>query len=357
MELTQKILDQYMPEDIRRLRPFEQQLKTIYEKNGMRTATSAISREKFEQYLKEYSSSDSPIPGIDFPEDETFLMEENYFQTQLDVSVVENARYMPAVTHRHQFFEIACVMSGQVQNFMDEKVMPLHAGDILIMPPGTEHGICTYEDDGILLNLLVRSTTFEHQFMNLIPDDDLLFHFFNQALHHKGSTPYLLFRTGSDTLLFQSLLDIAREFRKSNRYKNTMLSSLLSIFFVNLLRNHEEDVIVPAMQSSAVNKDTVLIIQYMQKNFSTITLKHLAKFFNYSERQMQRIIFAATGNTFAGNILKIRMTNAAGLLKKTDKTISEIAGYLGYYDASSFRHAFRSYYGMTPQAYREQNTR
>ena len=31
---------------------------------------------------------------------------------------------------------------------------------------------------------------------------------------------------------------------------------------------------------------------------------------------------------------------------------AEIADYLGYYDTSSFRHAFRNYYGKTPQSFR-----
>ena len=31
---------------------------------------------------------------------------------------------------------------------------------------------------------------------------------------------------------------------------------------------------------------------------------------------------------------------------------AEIADYLGYYDTSSFRHAFRNYYGKTPQLFR-----
>ena len=77
----------------------------------------------------------------------------------------------------------------------------------------------------------------------------------------------------------------------------------------------------------------------MQRNIASITLEHLAEFFNYSERQMQRIIFAATGMSFEENVEKIRMQRAADLLKNTELTVSKIADYLGYYDTSSFRHA------------------
>ena len=76
-------------------------------------------------------------------------------------------------------------------------------------------------------------------------------------------------------------------------------------------------------------------------------MKHLSEFFNYSERQMQRIIYSANGMSFGENIKKIRMQRAADLLQNTELKVSEIADYLGYYDTSSFRHAFRNYYGSS----------
>lgn len=81
-------------------------------------------------------------------------------------------------------------------------------------------------------------------------------------------------------------------------------------------------------------------------------VKHLSEFFNYSERQMQRIIYSAAGMSFGENIKKIRMQRAADLLQNTELKVSEIADYLSYYDTSSFRHAFRNYYGKTPQLFR-----
>lgn len=47
-----------------------------------------------------------------------------------------------------------------------------------------------------------------------------------------------------------------------------------------------------------------------------------------------------------------RMQRAADLLKNTELTVSKIADYLGYYDTSSFRHAFKNYYGTTPKSFR-----
>lgn len=99
-----------------------------------------------------------------------------------------------------------------------------------------------------------------------------------------------------------------------------------------------------------MNENTIFILEYMQKNYSTITLAHLAKFFNYSERQIHRIIKSTTGMTFGENIKKIRMSHAAKLLSESNMTIQEIADLLGYYDVSSFRKVFKSFYNAPPSS-------
>lgn len=100
----------------------------------------------------------------------------------------------------------------------------------------------------------------------------------------------------------------------------------------------------------------VFILEYMQKNYTTITLSHLSDFFNYSERQMNRIIKTATGMTFGENIKKLRMNHAARLLSESSTAIRTIAELLGYYDVSNFRKIFKSYYGMTPSQYRDKKS-
>jgi AraC-like DNA-binding protein len=92
----------------------------------------------------------------------------------------------------------------------------------------------------------------------------------------------------------------------------------------------------------------------MQTNYATITLSELAEFFNYSERQLQRLISQTTGKNFSENIKSLRMAEAARLLSESSLTIAEISDRLGYYDSSSFRKHFKGYYQVTPQSYREQ---
>lgn len=280
------------------------------------------------------------------------LSEEGFFTEREDISAVQHLRYMPAIYHVSEFFELECVLSGTITCFINEQRFELSEGDVLVLAPNTDHAACVYQEDGIMINVLVRRSTFKENFMGLLPNNDILRGFFEKALYQTNATPYLLFRTGDSAMLETHLLPLMQEYRRTSRYRNTVLSAMLSLFFVALMRGHEKDVIIPTIHAPVMNETTIFILEYLQRNIDSITLKHLAEFFNYSERQMQRIIFTATGMSFGENVKKIRMQRAADLLKNTELTVSKIADYLGYYDTSSFRHAFKNYYGTTPKSFR-----
>lgn len=335
------------------LRKVEQDYKEFYLDTGFRT-DSSVSITEFRNIIKKYDKKywnidTSFLDSNDYVEN---LTEEHFFQTSQNVVVLQPYRYLPAMIHKHEFFEISCVLSGTFTHFISDQKTELHTGDILILSPHTKHAICTYQDEGIMVNILMRSSTFEHHFLSLLPDNDLLYSFFVKALYGNSDTPYLLFHTGDDPQITEYAVSILQEYQRNQRYKNTMLSSLMSVFFVYLLRAHEKDIFIPTLNSSVMNENTIFIIEYMQKNYNTITLSHLAKFFNYSERQMHRIIKTATGMTFSDNIKKIRMGHAKELLSNPNLTVHEIADILGYYDVSNFRKIFKSYFGITPQQFR-----
>ncbi len=331
------------------LRPNELAFKKIYEQNPEENFQVPMTHDHFIHLIQQYSLQNPAISVDDIVPD---LNETDFFQADQDVAVFQHYRYMPGTFHEHSFFEIAYVYSGTVQNFIGENHFALNAGDVLILAPHTKHAVFTYTDDTIMINMLIRSSTFDQHFMQVLPKNDLLSQFFAKTLYSPSDTPYLLFKTGNDKEIHDGIRSIYHEYIRNKLYKNTIMVSMMSIFFVTLLRTHEKDVIIPSIDAPVMNETTIFIMQYIQKNYATITLTHLSDFFNYSERQLQRIITTATGRSFSENIKKIRMEHAALLLETTNQTIAEIAEELGYYDSSNFRHVFKEYYHITPQKYR-----
>lgn len=335
---------------LKRLRNMEIDYKEFYQSCNLDIFDHPIEVKKFQQAIE----NSSPKYRHLFLDDLAVILSEDMFiHNSLDASIFHHYRYLPATFHEHDFFELACVLSGHCTNYIGDQKIELCAGDVLILAPHKKHAICTYEDDCVIINILIRSSTFEQHFMNILPDNDLIYNFFFRTLYSSSDMPYLIFRTGEESLLTNYVLQLYREYQRNKRYKNTMINSLISLFFVVLLRNYEKDVVIPGMNPSVMNENTIFILQYMQKHYATITLSHLAEFFNYSERQMQRIITSATGLSFSENIKKLRMAHAAEMLENSNLTVQEIASRLGYYDASNFRQLFKKYYNRTPRQYRD----
>lgn len=167
-----------------------------------------------------------------------------------------------------------------------------------------------------------------------------------------GGTIHKLKVDGGGTHYFNKINDHYEEFIGNRQYKNRMLNSIIDAFFITLLRNHGANVIVPSLAEDDQNENLIFILKYIQEHFATVTLKELSSFFNYSERQLQRIIKSSTGMSFSENIQQLCMNQTTRLLTNPDISIAVISEELGYSDIGNFRQAFKKCFGMTPLEYR-----
>ena len=298
-------------------------------------------------------TSNNILPELIFQSD--ILMESPYFSDELDTAYFQHLRYLPAIWHSHDFLEITLVLKGHCTNYILEQSLDMQAGDICIIAPNTTHAISAFSDDCIILNLLLRISTFEKAFFGSLSENDVLSEFFTRILYHSPSHPYLLFHCGEDEDLFHFIGYFCLEYQSNKQYKNRMLNNIITAFFILLLRKHGTTVSTVSLGINKTEHNIIYILKYMQENYATITMKDLSVFFNYSERHLQRLIKQSTGLSFSDNIIKLKMQHAAKLLQNTSKSVSEIASVIGYSDTSNFRHAFKSYYNCTPQEYRFMN--
>ncbi|MDL2302759.1 AraC family transcriptional regulator [Lachnospiraceae bacterium OttesenSCG-928-D06] len=340
---------EYDQEDANTLRDFELLLKELNRRYPERELSKPHSLEEQKDILTlALPKGDKNYAHIFHKQQ---LIEANFFNSSSDVEVYQHMRYLPANWHTHDFIEIAYVVQGHCTNYILEQQLEMEQGDIFIIAPGTKHAISAFTDDCLLFNILLRTSTFDKAFFGVLNDNDILSDFFMHTLYHSSGHPYLFFRTGKDMELINYIGQVRHEFRRNRQYKNRMLISILNIFFITLLRNHGAHVILP--DSSGNNhENTILILKYLQEHYNTITLPELASFFNYSERQLQRIIKNSTGISFSENIQKLKLHQAARLLQNPNRSISSIGEELGYSDPGNFRQMFKKYYNMTPTEYR-----
>ncbi len=283
------------------------------------------------------------------------LDEDLFFHRDSDTELYRHLRYLPANWHSHAFFEIVCVVEGCCINYMGEQELSMKKGDVCIIAPETIHALSAFSDDCVVINIILRTSTFEKAFFGVLTNEDVLSDFFSRSLYHSRNRSYLLFRTGGDQEVFDFVLYAYREFHRNHLYRERFLNNIISAFFILLLRNHGSDVSFPEDDKNDCDQNVVFILKYIQEHFTAVTMKELSEFFSYSERQLQRIIKSSTGCSFSANIQRLKMRHAARLLKNPGMSVSAVAEELGYQDAGNFRNVFKKYYGVTPGEYREKS--
>lgn len=289
----------------------------------------------------------------DLNKNRDFFSENSIFRGEQDVEVYQETRYAPSFWHSHSYFEVICVLKGTCENYFESQVFHMKAGDICIVSPQTVHAISLFGDDCIMYSLEVRSTTFEQTFLNTLPQDSLLFDFFSRTLHAPNPETYLYFKTDKDPVLLALIEEIITESENKKNYFKPLLNSLLTNFFIKLLRNHEKDVLVSNPTGNKSEKNIMFILRYLTEHYDHMTLKELSSFFNYSERQMIRILKEYTNCSFTQLIQQLKLAKAKELLKNKTLSVGKVIDEVGYANKNHFYQLFKQKYNMTPAEYRK----
>lgn len=96
-------------------------------------------------------------------------------------------------------------------------------------------------------------------------------------------------------------------------------------------------------------------IDYLHLNYATpLKISDLAQRAGISRRQFERRFEKLFGCDPKTYLLRVRISAARDLLEKTDRTLTDIAVAVGFYDHSHFTKAFKQLMDCTPHAYRKQ---
>ena len=267
------------------------------------------------------------------------MTEQDFFDSPYDVSVVRHERYTPLFFHEHEFIEMVFAFQGKCTNEIS---------------PGALHALGVFDDRTLVFNYLIRTSTFENSFFSILSSGSILAEFFRNIFYGESGNAYLLFATGNDPETRYYLARLYEESQGSGGGKNNMMNTLLTLFFLVLMRSHGNHVILPDKDPDE-KIHPVQLLEYMQENYRTASLKDMAGHFHYSERHMKRMIGKYTGRTFSDNIMRIRMDQARELLERTRLPLNEIAHRVGYGEPSGFRQAFRKFFGETPSQFRQKH--
>jgi len=95
---------------------------------------------------------------------------------------------------------------------------------------------------------------------------------------------------------------------------------------------------------------------YISRNiFNRIYLKEIAEYVGMNYSYLSRLFSAKERITIQQYIQREKVTIACNMLRYSDRSIAEIAQYIGFQSQSGFTKAFRQWQCMTPVEYRNKN--
>lgn len=109
-------------------------------------------------------------------------------------------------------------------------------------------------------------------------------------------------------------------------------------------------------EETNLDADTVIQIihDYIDKNYNTnIKISMFSDKYFFSKEYLTRQFKAKYQRGIYEYVLQVRMERARELLLNPDIKIQDVAQYVGYADNNYFSKAFRTYYGVSPTAFRQ----
>ena len=270
-----------------------------------------------------------------------------------NVSVRKHTRYNPLFVHSHSFFELIYVLTGFCMNTIEDRPIRMEKGDLCIIAPGMPHALGVFDDDSIVLNILVRKTTFRETFFDVFQKDAELSDFFYQNYYSEKQSKFICFHTAGNQEL-ETLLDILfSESVCKEEYSSKVMENLMRAIFCVMLRMTPEKIFVRKLSEGQQNREQIL--RYIQTHYTDITFEELVEHFHLSESSLRRFFRQDVGRSFVELVREIRLQKACMLLQNTEMQVSDIAAQVGYESEGYFYRLFKNQYGVTPLEYRTQN--
>lgn len=249
--------------------------------------------------------------------------------------------------HCHDYPQIAFVLSGSGQYYIEEKALEITEGDLMIINPGVYHQWLKPTDPESLATVFFvgfSDIQIEGCAVNCLPLPD------GQSLMHTaGELRQRLFKICSS-------MEAENSDCRQGRY--FMLKSYLMQLLILVVREQAEPVTAAKGYSfESVSRKYVVeqMLSFFEDHYSEkISLDQIAENMYLSPFYISKIFKSETGASPIRHLINIRLEKAKELLEKGDITsIQEVAGAVGYEDAYHFSKLFKKRYGVSPSQARK----
>lgn len=262
------------------------------------------------------------------------------------LAVRPHTRFVDFPEHTHDYIELVYMCTGQTTHTVNGKTVVLRQGELLMMGQNTRQQIRKAAATDLAVNFIIRPEFFGQTLPYLGSEETPLRSFLVDSLCG-GHGRYLHFQV-SDVLPVQNLVEnLLWTLITDTPCRQGINAMTMGLLFLQLT-NHADRVLTGSAEEDAV----VQTLRYIENNYRAGSLTEAAKLVHCDGVWLSRRIKRRTGKNYTDLVQEKRLTQAAWMLRHTDRRVSDIALSVGYENISYFHRIFQSRFGTTPKQYR-----
>ena len=255
--------------------------------------------------------------------------------------------------HCHDGYEVLMMKRGNVDMQIEDRMITLQPGDIVLIPPYVFHFARQQSTDTycrVVLNMkeaLIRSLIASNESYRHITD--VFYQTPDYHIHVNGST-------------LRQLIDLACALEaasgsKADAYGATILSkSLLSIILVILNRQSAASSVAPILpqtQAPSMPKVVTDVIHYVDQNLAgDLSVSGIAESVHLNSVYLTRRFRQYSGLSLQQYIIEKRLAEAKRMLRN-GQSPTEVCYACGFNNYSNFSRTFTNHVKISPRQYQE----
>ncbi len=265
----------------------------------------------------------------------------------------------PVQTHRHDFTEIAIILSGNGTQVLhtsnNERItVPVARGDICTVMQGQSHAYTFLPDESIsIINILFsrailqKAATYDEDRINLCD--------FVEGMANLSRQKPKVLRLSDEAL--ERVCGLVERIEAETAGWEPGAGTMVLLSFAEILTCLYREYRNQSPDRSPTDVGWVSkLLAYLDRHFQEeITLEQLSLLTHFSTRQITRRFKATVGVSVSQYILLQRIALARNLLTSTDMKITNIATEVGFSNPSYFCEQFRRVVHCTPTEFRNRS--
>lgn len=247
---------------------------------------------------------------------------------------------------RHDFFELCFVERGALSLSLEDGKRDLSEGEVLLIEPGKTHAYFPYESTKCLAFVICFASS--SQSLRAMSGASL-----TAGESEKSALSKIIEESRESFYMNDSDELVVRESAKFGGQQAILLQlEYLLICLLRRLADKKGEIVFLSGESFYADLAGVVMNFFRENIRESITLDSLCKRMHYSQSFLCKSFKEQTGKTLIGCFNEMKIEEAKRLLSESEKSVKDVAAYLGFSEPKYFGAQFKRLVGISPTEYR-----